>query len=133
MSDIVSLAWGAKEILRGDYKKSRYGEIILPFVVLRRLERILEPTKERVLKEYEKIKDMDQKVIEARLNQIAGQKYFHNKSKYNLDLLLADERNIYKNMKQYLEAFSQNVKEVFDNFRFEDSIDDLHKGSYSIR
>lgn len=126
MNDIVSLAWGAKEILRGDYKKSKYGDIILPFVVLRRLERILEPTKQKVLTEHEKIKKMDEKVIEARLNQITGQ-YFHNKSKFNLDLLLADEKNIYKNMKHYIESFSSNVKDVFDNFRFEDTIDDLHK------
>jgi len=126
MNDIVSLVWGAKEILRGDYKKSKYGEIILPFVVLRRLERILEPTKVKVLKEYEKIEHLNEELIDARLNQISGQ-YFHNKSKFNLDLLLADEKNIYKNMKHYLEAFSQNVKDVFDNFGFEDTIDSLHR------
>jgi type I restriction enzyme M protein len=126
MNDIVSFAWGAKEILRGDFKKSKYGDIILPFIVLRRLERILEPTKEKVLAEHEKIKKMDDKVVEARLNQITRQ-YFHNRSKFNLDLLLADEKNIFKNMKSYIDAFSQNVRDVFDNFGFDDTIDNLHK------
>jgi len=126
MSEIVSLAWGAKEILRGDYKQNQYGGIILPFVVLRRLERVLEPTKDKVLQEYEKIKKMDEELIEARLNQITKQ-YFHNRSQYNLESLLADPNNIYKNMKAYLRGFSKNVRDVFDNFKFDAMVDDLHK------
>src|SRR5437879_5245391 len=105
MNEIISLAWGAKEILRGDYKQNQYGGIILPFVVLRRLERVLETSKEKVLQEYEKIKKMDEELIEARLNQITKQ-YFHNRSQYNLESLLADPNNIYKNMKSYLRGFS---------------------------
>ena len=57
MNDIVSLAWGAKEILRDDFKKTETGKTILPFIVLRRLGRVLEPTKDKVLSEYEKIKN----------------------------------------------------------------------------
>lgn len=126
MNEIISLAWGAKEILRGDFKKSQYGRIILPFVVLRRLERVLEPTKDKVLEEIEKLKKMDDKLVEARLNQITKQ-YFHNKSKYNLELLLADPNNIHKNMRAYLRGFSENVRDIFDNFNFDNTIDELHK------
>lgn len=126
MSEIENFAWAAKEILRGDYKQSKYGDIILPFVLLRRLERVLEPTKEKVLEELEKLKGTDEKIVEAKLNQITKQ-YFHNKSKYNLELLLADPNNIHKNMKSYLRGFSENVRDIFDNFKFDATIDDLHK------
>jgi type I restriction-modification system DNA methylase subunit len=54
MNEIVNFLWGAKEILRGDYKKNRWGEIILPFVVLRRLEMVLEYTKDKVMKSTKK-------------------------------------------------------------------------------
>jgi len=126
MNEIASLAWGAKEILRGDYKKSKYGDIILPFVVLRRLERVLEPTKEKVLKELEKLQKTKPELVDAKLNQITGYP-FHNKSKYNLELLLADPNNIHKNMKSYIRGFSENVRDVFDNFKFDTTIDDLQK------
>ena len=126
MNGIVPFAWGAKEILRGDYKQSKYGDIILPFVVLRRIGRVLEPTKDKVLKEIDKLKGSKPELVEARLNQIAGPQ-FHNKSKYNLDLLLADPNNIHKNMKTYLRGFSENIRDVFDNFKFDTTIDDLHK------
>jgi type I restriction enzyme M protein len=126
MNEIVTLTWGAKEILRGKFKKNQWGDIILPFVVLRRLERVLEPTKMKVLEEYEKIKEMDETLIEARLNQITGQ-YFHNKSPYNLELLLADPNHIYRNIKKYCEDFSGSVREIFDNFNFYNTIEELHK------
>jgi len=126
MSEIVTLVWGSKELLRGDYKKSKYGDIILPFVVLRRLERVLEPTKEKVLLELEKLKGMDDKIIEARLNQITKQP-FHNKSKFNLELLLADDKNIHKNIKSYMRGFSENIRDIFENFKFDTIIDDLNK------
>jgi type I restriction enzyme M protein len=126
MKEIENLAWAAKEILRGDYKQSKYGDIILPFVLLRRLERVLESTKEKVLAELEKLKGTDEKIVEARLNQITKQ-YFHNKSKYNLELLLADPNSIHKNMKSYLRGFSENVRDIFDNFKFDSTVDDLHK------
>jgi type I restriction enzyme M protein len=126
MNEIISLAWDAKEILRGDFKKNKWGEIILPFVVLRRLERVLEPTKEEVLQEYKKLEKFDENLIEARLNQITKQ-YFHNRSQYDLDLLLADSKNIYANMKNYLRGFSENVRDVFDNFDFNTTIQELQK------
>ncbi len=63
MNEIISLAWGAKEILRGDFKKIDYGRIILPFIVLRRLGRVLESTKEKVLKELEILKGMDKELV----------------------------------------------------------------------
>ena len=126
MNEIVSLAWGAKEILRDDFKKTEWGKIILPFIVLRRLGKVLEPTKDTVISEYEKIKKEKPEYIEARLNKITGYS-FHNKSKYNLDLLIADDKNIQKNLQAYIRGFSENVKNIFENFNFETSINNLDK------
>jgi len=126
MNEIASLAWGVKEILRDDFKKTDWGKIILPFMVLRRLGSVLEPTKEKVIKEFEKLKNENPELVEARLNKITGYQ-FHNKSKYDLELLQADDKNIQKNMKAYLRGFSENVRDVFENFKFDTSVDELSK------
>ena len=124
MSDIVSLAWGAKEILRDDFKKTETGKTILPFIVLRRLGRVLEPTKDKVLSEYEKIKNEKPEYIEARLNKITGHG-FHNHSKYNLELLLADPKSLQKNIQSYIRGFSENVRDIFEKFGFETTLNKL--------
>lgn len=126
MNEILSLIWGAKEILRGDFKKTEWGKIILPFIVLKRLDSILEPTKDRVIAEYEKIKNENQEYIDARLNKIAGYQ-FHNKSKFTLDLLTSDDQNILKNLQEYLSGFSENVNDIFENFKFGSSVNSLDK------
>lgn len=126
IDDIINLAWGAKEILRIDYKKSKWGDIILPFVVLRRLEGVLEPTKKLVLEEYIKVKEWDDKLIEDHLNNITGH-HFHNQSPFNLDSLLADPKNIHRNLKNYIDQFSSVIRDVFINFKFDSIIEDLHK------
>jgi type I restriction enzyme M protein len=126
MNEIVSLSWGAKEILRDDFKKTEWGKMILPFMVLRRLGRVLEPTRDKVISEYEKMKEENPEYIEARLNKITG-RGFHNKSKYNLELLVADDKNLQRNMQAYLRGFSENVKDIFESFMFENSIDSLDK------
>ena len=126
MNEVVTLAWGAKEILRGDYKKSKYGEIILPFVVLRRLGRVLEPTKEKILSELNNLKGNDERLVNSRLNKITGHP-FHNKSKFDLELLLADPKNIHKNIKEYIRGFSENVRDVFDSFGFNETLNSLQK------
>ena len=126
MNDIVSLAWGSKEILRDDFKKTETGKTILPFIVLRRLGRVLEPTKDKVLSEYEKIKNEKPEYIEARLNKITGHG-FHNHSKYNLELLLADPKSLQKNIQSYIRGFSENVRDIFENFKFEETLNELDK------
>lgn len=128
MNDIISLAWGAKEILRDDFKKTEWGKTILPFIVLRRLGKVLEPTKSKVVSEYEKIKKEKPEYIEARLNKITGYG-FHNTSKYNLELLLADDKNLQKNIQSYIRGFSDNVKDIFENFGFETTLTKLDKHS----
>lgn len=131
MKEIISLAWGAKEDLRGPFKKHEWGGIILPFIVLRRLGRVLEPTKDKVVAEYEKIKKLDDDLVEARLNKITGVP-FHNTSPFNLDVILRDEKNMHKNMKAYMRGFSKNVRDIFKNFKFDTRIDELHENKRLI-
>ena len=125
-NEIVSLAWDAKEILRGDFKRIDYGRIILPFIVLRRLGRLLEPTKKEVLKELEKHKGTDENLLEKILNDVTGYE-FHNTSKFDLEELLKEPEDIHKNIKEYMRGFSKQVKEVFENFKFNNTIDELDK------
>ena len=125
-NELVSLFWGEKEILRGPYKQKDYGDIILPFVLLRRIGRVLEPSKDKVLKEYEKIKKLDESFVDAKLNKISGHG-FHNKTKHDMRSLLDDPDNIHKNLKQYIRGFSDNIQDIFENFNFIDIIKDLDK------
>ena len=124
VGEFANFAWGAKEILRHDIKKARYGYVILPFVVLKRLEQVLTPTKQKVLDEYEKIKKLDEKLVDAKLNQITKHD-FYCKSKFDLDSLKEDPNNISKNMKSYINGFSETVKDIFKRFKFDQTINEL--------
>ena len=89
-----------------DFKKTEWGKIILPFMVLRRLGRVLEPTKDKVVTQYEKIKKEEPKYVEARLNTITGYEFYNN-SKFNLELVKIDDRNLQKNIQSYIRGFSK--------------------------
>jgi type I restriction enzyme M protein len=118
IQEIIDFAWSIKEDLRGPIPKTEWGKTILPFILLRRLGRVLESTKNNVLVEYEKIKNEEPKYVEARLNKKTGFQ-FNNKSKFNLEKILGeDEKNIEKNMKSYINAFSPNVQDIFEKFEF---------------
>ena len=132
VKELETLFWGAKEILRGDYKAHEYGEIILPFVVLRRLGRVLEPTKSQVLDEFLKLKDQPEELIEQRLNAITKE-HFHNKSKFDMELLLAEPANILRNMKAYIRGFSKNIQDIFDNFEMNKTLERLNKKDLLLR
>ena len=125
-NELISLFWGEKDILRGPYKQKEYGDIILPFVLLRRIGRVLEPSKDKVLKEYEKIKKLDESFVDAKLNKISGHG-FHNKTKHDMRSLLDDPDNIHKNLKAYIKGFSDNIQDIFENFNFIDIIKGLDK------
>ena len=131
-NELVSLFWAAKEILRGDYKSHEYGDVILPFVVLRRLGRVLEPTKDQVLEEFAKLKNEPEGLIDQRLNAITKQ-HFHNKSKFDMELLLAEPDNILRNMKAYIRGFSKNIQDIFDNFGMNTVIERLDKKKQLLR
>jgi type I restriction enzyme M protein len=129
MSDpnLSSFIWSVADLLRGDYKQSEYGKVILPFTVLRRLDCVLESTKVAVLAELEKR-------TKARVNpepfllRKAGQ-LFYNTSPLDLKKLMGDQDHIGENLRAYLQAFSPAVRDIFESFEFHIQIDRLQKAS----
>jgi type I restriction enzyme M protein len=124
----ANFIWSVADLLRGDYKRSEYGKVVLPFTVLRRLDCVLRPTKDKVLASYPKVQDKGEKTIDLILNQAAGQS-FHNHSPYDLGKLTEDPSNIAANLRNYLAGFSQTVREIFDYFYFDDQIKRLDEAN----
>ena len=118
----ASLIWDVANLLRGDYKQSDYGKVILPLTVLRRLDCVLQPTKEKVLDFLPKVKEKPDKTKDILLNKIAGYN-FHNRSKYDFDKLIADPDNIASNLRNYINGFSSSAREIIEYFNFDDQIE----------
>ncbi|EOZ5529524.1 N-6 DNA methylase [Vibrio metschnikovii] len=121
-SSIAAFLWSVADLLRGDFKQSQYGRIILPFTLLRRLECVLEATKPEVLAKYETIKAMP---IEAqdKLLTHAAKLSFYNTSKMDLNRL--GETGVASNLESYIQSFSPNAREIFEHFDFFNTIDKL--------
>ena len=97
---ISALICSAADFLRGDYKQSDYGKIILPFTLLRRLECVLEPTRDAVLNEYEARKSLNVPLEQFLVRK--SNNSFYNISKYTLSKLMADSNNIRENLESYI-------------------------------
>jgi type I restriction enzyme M protein len=122
-SSIASFLWSVADILRGDFKQSEYGRVILPFTVLRRIECVLEPTRQAVLDEMKKQKAL--KVpLQPFLEKASGYS-FYNTSNLSLEKLGTNDNK--QNLETYVESFSENVSDIFKNFNFQDIIDRLIK------
>ena len=124
--EIVSFIWQLAELLRGPYRPNQYKNIILPLIVLRRLDCVLEPTKEKVLAKAKTLKKSKVKNIESILNRTAKQK-FHNKSRYTFEKLKADPNNISANLTNFIKGFSEKIRHIIDHFEFEKQITKLEK------
>ncbi len=122
----LDIIWPIAELLRGDYKRSDYGKVILPFTVLRRLDCILAPTKQAVLTAVPEAVSKGEKVTDYLLNNKAKQA-FHNRSPYDFQRLLAEPNQIAANLMHYLNGFSANIREIFEYFSFADQITRLDK------
>lgn len=114
--NLSSFIWSVADLLRGDYKQSEYGRVILPFTVLRRLDCVLEPTKEAVLKEQAKREAAGINPEPFLLKK--AQQLFYNTSPLDLKKLMGDQDNILENLGAYIEAFSPAVREIFECFDF---------------
>ncbi|MGP9672626.1 type I restriction-modification system subunit M [Pseudoalteromonas sp. AOP31-A2-14] len=121
-SSTAAFLWSVADLLRGDFKQSQYGRIILPFTLLRRLECVLEATKPAVLEKYETVKAMP---IEAqdKLLTHAAQFSFYNTSKMDLNRL--GETDVASNLESYIQSFSPNAREIFEHFDFFNTLDKL--------
>lgn len=115
-TELANHAWSVADLLRGDYKQSDYGKVILPFTVLRRLECVLAPTKDQVLDTYEKM--ADQKIdIDRFLRRASGQT-FYNVSGYTLRTIANDPGQTAHHLLGYLGAFSPNARAVLEKYEF---------------
>jgi type I restriction enzyme M protein len=124
-ADKIGVIWGVADLLRGDFKAHEYGQVILPLVVLRRLECALEPTKTAVVEMAEKLGDSPG--ADAILRRTAGGHRFYNTSKLDLTSILNDAGTAAANLRTYIAAFSPGAREVLDAYRFEDKIGALDK------
>ncbi len=122
---LSSFIWSVADLLRGDYKQSEYGKVILPFTVLRRLDCVLEATKADVLAEIEAKQSLGIN-LEPFLLRKSGAS-FYNSSPIDMKKLMGDQDHIKENLYSYMQAFSPAVRDIFERFDFFTQIERLHK------
>ena len=123
--NLSSFIWSVADLLRGDYKQSEYGKVILPFTVLRRLDCVLEKTKAAVLAELA-TREKAGLNPEPFLLRKSGQLFF-NTSPLDMKKLMGDQDHIKENLFAYMQAFSSSVRDIFESFDFHTQIDRLAK------
>ena len=120
-NNLSSLIWSsADDVLRNMFRPSEYGRVILPFVVMRRLDCVLESKKDEVFDIYENYKDKLSDPTPIILRQI-GLPFF-NRSKYDLSRLKSDPTNVLINFNNYVQGYSSNVMDIIENFSITRSI-----------
>ena len=129
LNEYASSVWGVFELLRGRYKRHEYGQVILPFILLRRLDCILEPTKTKVLNALKANPD-DEVGIFAR--KASGYKFW-NESPFTFETLAEDTANLRKNLINYVNGFSKNIVDIFEHYEMEKTINDLHKADILLK
>lgn len=123
-TELANHAWSVADLLRGDYKQSDYGKVILPFTVLRRLECVLEPTRDKVVETVAKF--AGQEIDTDHFLRRASGHSFYNKTDLTLKKIAADPQNAAKNLQIYVGAFSDNAREVLDKYEFSQQVRKLH-------
>jgi len=119
-TELANHAWSVADLLRGDYKQSDYGKVILPFTVLRRLECVLEPTRDKVVETVAKF--AGQEIDTDHFLRKASGHSFYNKSDLTLKKIAADPQNAAKNLQIYVGAFSDNAREVLEKYEFNQQV-----------
>ncbi|EUC85454.1 class I SAM-dependent DNA methyltransferase [Enterobacter hormaechei] len=121
-SSMAAFLWSVADLLRGDFKQSQYGRVILPFTVLRRLECVLTPTKQAVLDKLPVVEKLDENAADAILRHASGQ-YFYNTSPLELSKLGETQPRL--NLERYIRSFSHDAREIFEHFKFYEFIQQL--------
>lgn len=121
-SQTAAFLWSIADLLRGDFKQSQYGRIILPFTLLRRLECVLEPTQQKVIDAAREYQDKPDRVREQLLLRAAGQQ-FYNASPLTLGTL--SDTQTADDLMSYVQSFSADAREIFEHFRFEEFVQQL--------
>ncbi len=124
MVNHVSFIWNIAESLRGPFKPSEYGSVVLPFTVLRRLDAVLADTKPKVLAVAPTVAGMPDMLGHVKLTAAAGHQ-FYNTSPFDFAKLVADPNDLRPNIAAYIAGFSPNVRDIFDRFDFDKTLDKL--------
>ncbi len=122
----VSFIWSVADLLRGPYRPNQYKNVMLPLTVLRRLDCVLQPTKDKVLERKKRLEGSKLKDIEPVLCRLTGVP-FCNTSQFTFEKLKGDPNNIAANLTNYIKGFSSSAREIIENFGFEDQIAKLDK------
>ena len=124
-SQTAAYIWSLADLLRGDFKQSQYGRIILPFTILRRLECVLEDSKRQVVAQAEKLAAMANLEEDARaklLLRAAGQSFYNTSP---MDLSKLGSTDIEANLNNYVDNFSSDAREIFEHFKFAEFVGQL--------
>lgn len=124
MLNHVSFIWNIAESLRGPFKPAEYGSVVLPFTVLRRLDAVLADTKPTVLDTAQSIGALPEQLQTIRLTEASGHE-FYNTSPFDFAKLVADPADLRANMSAYLAGFSPNVRDIFERFEFDKTLNKL--------
>lgn len=132
-NNLAAYIWSLADLLRGDFKQSQYGRIILPFTLLRRLECVLEDSKAAVLAQVDKVQAMNvsEEAQEKLLLRATNGLSFYNTSK--MDLSKLGEAGIAANLEAYIQGFSKDAREIFEHFKFTDFISQLNDANLLYR
>lgn len=127
LQPVINFLWTvADDVLVNTYQKGKYKDVILPMVVIRRLDLLLEPTKDQVLKTFNEYKSKLQNLDSLLTNSKHGSGLaFYNTSKFTLKKLLDDPKNLRNNFEHYLNGFSENVQDIIKQFKFRNEIETL--------
>lgn len=120
-SQTAAFIWSVADLLRGDFKQSQYGRVILPFTLLRRLECVLESDKQAVLESFEKVKGMSlpEDAAEKMLLRATSQNFFNTSA---MSLSKLGESGIKDNLENYVQCFSKDAREIFEYFKFDEFV-----------
>lgn len=122
----AGLIWSIADSLRGPYKRSEYGHVILPLTLMRRLDQAMEDTKDKVVAEGEKRRAQGIEKVELLLRTVAGRAFF-NESPLRFSKLAGDPRHLATNLRAYIDGYSEYARAVFANFDFEKQIQKLEE------
>ena len=114
--ELVSFIWSVADLLRGDYRRSEYGKVILPFTVLRRLDCVLAPTRAAVLERKAKLEQQGIQNM-GMLTRTSGYS-FYNTGRLDFQASVRDQDNVARNLGSYVAGFSPNAREIFESYEF---------------
>lgn len=123
--------WEIANLIRGPYRPPQYRRVMIPLIVLRRLDCVLEATKDQVLTEYKKLKALE-KFDEETIEKMINRKFnltFHNISEFTFEKLLGDADGLAKNLSNYMAGFSSRARSIIEKFKFEEEIEKLDEAN----